>query len=221
MTALSRAFRELADWVYPPRCGLCGALAEPPICESCRAEFRPLLQRFRPHLRDSRLGWSAALFAFDGRAAQAVKRLKYERVTSLADPMSALMSTAPSELGLPDVDAVVPVPIHWSRACGRGFNQSTLLCQGFDRALVRPELLRRIRSTRPQVGLSPAQRLTNLLGAFEAPSEVRGLRVMLVDDVTTSGGTGVACATALRERGCASVGLLAFCGVGEPDPALS
>ena len=115
-------------------------------------------------------------------------------------------------------DVAVPVPIHWTRWCQRGFNQSELLCTYFDRSRVRLDLLRRKRRTRPQVGLSEQDRMTNLDGAFEATG-CRGMHVLLIDDVVTTGGTALECARALRRAGATSVSLLAYAGrSGEFDP---
>jgi ComF family protein len=104
------------------------------------------------------------------------------------------------------------VSIHWSRLCRRGFNQAELLCDGLPRERLRPDLLRRIRATRPQAGLSREERLRNLAGAFRANGEAQGLRILLVDDVFTSGQTARECAGALLAAGATKVGILALCG---------
>jgi ComF family protein len=154
------------------------------------------------------LAYRATLFRYEGRAGQAVRALKYGRSTSLIDAMAGEVRAAVSDLGF-GVDAVIPVPIHWSRRCTRGFNQSELLCEGTE---TRPELLARVRRTRPQAGLTRDERERNLHGAFRASPRVSGLRVLLVDDVLTSGHTARECAKVLREAGAAEVGILAFCG---------
>jgi ComF family protein len=150
-----------------------------------------------------------ARFDYSGRASQAVRRLKYERISALASPMSALLLAAvPGEVS--DYDAVVPVPIHPLRRFERGFNQAELLCRSWG-SNVAPRALRRVRRTRPQVGLDAEERATNLRGAFAADG-VKGMSVLVVDDVVTTGGTLTACAEALREGGAATVRAVAFCG---------
>ncbi len=201
----------LASLAYPPKCALCGVAGLPPICGECRTVL-PAADRMED-LGDGLLVWAA--FRYGGRAAQAVKRLKYERATSLGRPMAELLAASWRRSGLPDPHAVVPVPIHFLRRCSRGFNQSDLLADGFERGLVRPELLRRVRPTRPQVGLSREQRSRNLLGAFRASPAVAGLSVLLVDDVLTGGFTMRECARTLLEAGAANVAGLVFC-VEEP-----
>ena len=107
-----------------------------------------------------------------------------------------------------EVDGIAAVPIHWKRELQRGFNQSVILCEALPRELIRHDLIRRIRWTKPQVELKQEERLTNLVGAFEAKGEVAGLRILLIDDVYTSGGTALSCATALKKAGAKEVGIL-------------
>lgn len=208
------------DWVYPAKCALCGRLGHRGLCEDCREEFVALErapQRLGP---PSPLHSQASLFHYDGRARQAVRRLKYERTTSLAPPMAAMLAGAALEMGFLEWDAIVPVPIHWRRRCERGFNQSELLAAAMPKPQVRPALIKRIRATRPQVGLSIPQRLQNLRGAFQASAQASGLRIVLLDDVLTSGGTATACAEALLAAGADAVSVLTFAGWGStpPDP---
>jgi len=155
-----------------------------------------------------------SVMRYEGRAAQAVQRLKYERVTSHAAWMASQMAEFAEKTGLDRVDVVVPVPIHWSRRNWRGFNQADLLAAPLPK--VRTDLLKRIRATRPQVGLTTDDRLTNLSGAFEASPECRGLSVLLVDDVTTSGGTARECAKTLRAQGALEVFLVTFAAGDDP-----
>jgi predicted amidophosphoribosyltransferase len=124
--------------------------------------------------------------------------------------MAGVVAERMSELGI-DGELVVPVPMNPGRWSWRGFNQSELLVEkcGLE---VRADGLRRIRNTRPQVGLSLKERQDNLRGAFRASECVRGRDVVLVDDVVTSGQTGLECARALREKGAKSVGIVAFAG---------
>lgn len=198
----------MLDWLYPPKCALCGLAGREPICGDCRAEFPgpPAIPELTPEI-DAVI----ALHAYEQRAAQAVRCLKYNRETALADVMGTELKTALEGSGW-RIDAIVPVPIHYRRWCMRGFNQSELLARPL--ASIAPVLpgLARTRYTRPQVQMSAAQRRKNLQGAFRADARVMGKRLVLVDDVVTSGGTARACADALRQAGASWIGLLTYAG---------
>ena len=164
--------------------------------------------RLTHRMGEPELDYRAALYRYQGRAGQAVRRLKYGRATSLIEMMSYDMLQGYEHLGLGS-DLTVPVPIHWSRRCVRGFNQAEALVRTFPNVT---GALARIRRTRPQVGLSREERVRNLAGAFRADPIVEGKRILLVDDVLTSGQTARECAKALRDAGAIEVGVLAFCG---------
>ncbi|MFQ3587979.1 MAG: phosphoribosyltransferase family protein [Fimbriimonadaceae bacterium] len=203
------------DWVYAPKCGLCGVADRPAVCGFCESEFeRGPIDPIEPA---AELGLDALVWAYSyrGRASQAVRRLKYDRVTSLARPMAAHVRRVAAECSLDGADLVVPVPIHWSRRFHRGFNQSELLCREFPVDRVRPGAVARVRPTRPQASLSPAERRRNLAGAFVADRAIEGASVLLIDDVVTSGTTLSECARACREAGAASVSAVAFAGTWE------
>jgi ComF family protein len=196
------------DAVYPAKCALCGLFAERSVCAACLDGFVCVDPQLDRRSGETVLDYRAVLYRYEERAAQAVRRLKYSRATTLAGFMSAEVRLGYDRLSL-EPDLVVPVPIHWSRRCNRGFNQAELLCD--DLPWVRGALVR-VRRTRPQVGLSREERARNLDGAFLAMPVVSGQRVLLVDDVLTSGQTARECAKALRAAGAVEVGILAFCG---------
>lgn len=198
------------DWIYPRRCGLCGLIGTESLCAACAGEFAPAPDGPPP---GASVDEARAVWVYVGRAAQAVRRLKFDRVT----PLAAVMAGAMHELaGRFEFDFVVPVPIHWSRRFWRGFNQSELLCERLSGDLVRPGALRRIRATRPQAGLNRQARLANLVGAFRSGPEAAGARVLLLDDVVTSGGTANECARALKLAGARWVGLATFASAALP-----
>ncbi len=188
------------------RCGLCGLIATSGVCEDCLAEFKPIESPVEA-LSTGPVDFAICLYHYQGRASQAVRRLKYDRVTSLADPLARLMATKARELTIPRYDLVCPVPIHWRRLCWRGFNQAELLARDLA-ARSQQRALLRIRATRPQVRLNPQERAINLVGAFRANPSVYGQSVLLVDDVLTSGSTAQACAEALKVAGAEKVGIL-------------
>ncbi len=149
------------------------------FCEACA----PLLERAR---------FGPAVYEFGGPLAEAIHRFKYERRMDLLEPLSALLAEASQSLA-GRVDVVVPVPLHPAKKRARGFDQVTLLAKPTARALGVPlvHALRRDRDVAPQVGKSVAARAQNVRNAFRLrrPGQVDGARILLVDDVTTTGAT--------------------------------
>jgi ComF family protein len=124
---------------------------------------------------------------------------------------------------LAEADALVPVPLHWRRRWARRFNQSAMLAAAVSAESGVPvdaDALRRMKATAQQVGLSRSERAANVQGAFRVPPEgktaVVGRRLILVDDVLTSGATVEGCARALLRAGAANVDVLVFARVADP-----
>ena len=211
------ALQSLLDFAYPQKCALCNELGEGSLCNACAKEMPRIDSGIVRDVPTNALDWHSGVFHYEDRAKQAVTRLKFNRSTALAKPMSAILAERARKLALETADVILPVPIHWRRYCHRGFNQALYLCQEFQKSKVRTDLLYRIRATRPQVGLSIEQRRINLKGAFWASPDVANLDVLLVDDVFTSGGTAEECAKTLKRNGASSVGLLAFASGRDRD----
>lgn len=204
----SNFFDRVLDVVYPRKCGLCGLLDSEPICSVCLGQMEPGIRLVSDH----ELSFVATVFAYSGRAEQAVKRLKYDRITSLARPMARMIRDFAESEALLEPDGFIPVPMHWTRLCQRGFNQSWLLCESLpqDRLLLSHAM--RVRPTYPQAQLPPERRETNLVGAFATRSPVAGLAITLIDDVYTTGHTAREIAKVLLGAGATRVGVIAFAG---------
>jgi ComF family protein len=160
-----------------------------------------------------------AAVRYDDVARTLVHALKYQDRTDLAPPMGRWMARAGREL-IDDADVLVPVPLHWRRGWRRRYNQSGALARVIERqtgAKVAAEALQRIRPTLQQIGLSRPQRASNVQGAFKVAADrqalIAGRRVVLIDDVLTSGATVDACARALLRAKAASVDVLVFARV--------
>jgi ComF family protein len=145
--------------------------------------------------------------------------LKFGDRTELAPLMAKWMLRVGVEL-VRDADIVVPVPLHRRRLLGRRFNQAAELARSFCRlsgAAFEPAAVQRIRVTRQQVGLDAGERATNVRGAFRVPEEaeilVCGRRVLVIDDVYTTGATVSAVGRALRRAGARAVDVLTFARV--------
>ena len=183
------------------------------FCTSCRTPFQnafPLDASGRCALCRSGLrGFDAAYSfgAYEGVLRQLIHLYKYGRVKTLAWPLSGLLAQAmPRDEAF---DATVPVPLYWRRRLQRGFNQAELLARGLSRRTGIPvvKALGRLRPTPAQAGLSNSARRQNVSQAFRARN-VQGKRILLIDDVMTTGATAASCAAALKQAGARRVSLL-------------
>jgi len=153
--------------------------------------------------------------SYEGPLRDLVHLFKYRRIRSLEKPLGRMLCLAlPRE---EQADLIVPVPMHWWRKWNRGFNQADLLARMVARRTGIPakSVLQRGRRTAAQAGLTLAQRRENLTGVFHVRgrNRVEGRRVLLVDDVFTTGATASACAAALKRAGARSVVLLTLARV--------
>ncbi|SFT49787.1 comF family protein [Mesorhizobium sp. YR577] len=226
--------------LFPPVCAGCRRQVSQPgsLCPHCWPQLRFLEKPWcqvmgTPFLHDMGEGFlsaeaianpppferSRAAVSYSGVARRMVQGLKYSDKTDLAPWMARWMLRAGAEL-VTDADVVVPVPLHWRRFLQRRFNQSAELARvvatlsGLPFA---PMAVVRVKVTRQQVGLPRAEREDNVRAAFRVPPEqdieVRGRRVLVVDDVYTTGATVFAVAKALKKNGASAVDVLTFARV--------
>jgi ComF family protein len=166
-----------------------------------------------------------AAVRYDEVARTLVHALKYQDRTDLAPAMGRWMARAGREL-LDGADMIIPVPLHWRRAWHRRYNQPGALARSIERqsgVALQGDVLQRVRATEQQVGLSRPQRASNVQGAFKVSpdrqSEIAGRRLVLIDDVLTSGATTDACARALLRAKAAQVDVLVFARVVDTPKA--
>ncbi len=237
-------FAGLFELLFPRSCCACGARpAAGPFCGdcSCRLEVPPQWRCPRcggpialpPALRglapgaDERPAPCAACeaaaydsirapFVHGGAASEAVHRLKYRGRREIARLLAPLLATAARSCALA-ADVIAPIPLHPLRRRERGYDQAALLARALAGCLgLRHDerLLERLRPTTQQVGLDRPARLRNLEGAFRAAPRAEGRRVLLVDDVVTTGATAGAAASALRDAGAHAVHVIAVARAG-------
>lgn len=203
-----------------PVCREClGALSriQAPVCRQCGRPFPPVVGAETTPLCHSCAGGvyhfdlARSFACYEDVTERILLLLKYEPVTPLAAWLAArLEEVVRAEPALAEVDCVLPVPLDRNRLRERGYNQAELIARPLAKRLGRPlatDLLRRLRSRPPKLKLSRRERWETVRGAFEAGAgdQLQKRRVLLVDDVLTSGATLDACARALRSAGAAAV----------------
>jgi ComF family protein len=237
---LKRLGALLLDTLYPPTCLSCDApvATADTLCAACFRQLRPITAPMCPVLGipfEVSLGPTArsaeaiaepppfdrarAAVVYNGVARSLVGKLKYGDRPELARFCARLMAQAGHELWGSDA-VLLPVPMHRTRQFSRRYNQATELARVLGRLtglVVDPLLVNRGRNTKPQVGLSGDARRRNLAGAFQPSpdisSRLRGRRVIIVDDVVTTGSTAKAVTRALRAGGVQQVDVISFARV--------
>ena len=242
-----KLWQGVLDALFPPRCGSCGQFSGPIFCEKCAPQLRAIVEpccaccgqpfdvlargaevcaRCRQHppaFERARAAW-----VFEGPPREAIHRFKYNRRFSLAPRLARAVAASPAAramIGDWQPQLLVPVALHASRARARGFNQSALLARELGAIFDLPalELLQRTRRTPPQVGLDLESRRQNVRRAFAVEEQLAskahlsGARVLLIDDVFTTGATLDECARALRKSGASAVGALTIARQQRPD----
>jgi ComF family protein len=237
--AFRRSWRGLVDFGLPPLCPSCrepvgdiGLCAEcwsklsfiaPPYCARLGIPFAydpgPGTLSMEAIADPPAYDRARAAVRFDEVARTLVHGLKYGDRLDLAPVLGRWTAAAGHEL-LGQADALVPVPLHWRRLWMRRFNQAAALAKVMSAASGVPVLadsLKRVKATAHQVGLSKNERAVNVQGAFRVPAAKRvnvvGRRLLLVDDVLTTGATVDGCARALLRAGAAHVDVLVFARV--------
>ena len=168
------------------------------------------MQTFCAHPPGWRLDSLRAPFVYAGNASVLVQRLKFGRQRWLGQVLGQLLRP---QLVVGSYDLCVPVPLHRRRLAQRGFNQALEIARGIAPQQARMQLapiLQRVRDTPPQAELSAVARRRNLIGSFELTAAVNQRKILLVDDVVTTGSTLNCLATLLRNHGALCVGGVAF-----------
>jgi ComF family protein len=225
---VSGELRRCLDLFLPPACLLCGRLlpadaAATDFCPACRAGLpRPPASRcpvcavaFRTlaptdHHFEACLRHPPAFRRvhacgpYSGTLKEAIQHFKYHGQLALERPLGRLLIATLQQGAAPRPDLVVPVPLALARLRERGYNQALQLARQVGRDFGAPviaDLLQRTRATAPQQGLTAAARRENLKGAFAVTRAVPGRRILLIDDVLTTGTTARECAAVLRGAG--------------------
>lgn len=229
------------DLVLPPRCPACGEIVEADhsFCQSCWTTLRfitaPMCngcgEPFEiPYIQDMLCGdclatprqfsSARAALAYEGAARDVVLTFKHGDRPHLARTMARQIARAGEDWLMRENGLIVPVPLHRWRLWRRGYNQAALLAQALSDHSAMPlalDVIERVKATPTSMGMSRAERARNVKGAFRIPPRARarisGRRVVLVDDVLTTGATADACARLLIKAGAERVDVLTWARV--------
>lgn len=214
---LKRIFSDIADILLPRTCPVCGKVLpshERYVCQSC------MLNLPRTHLHEHKFNTMEQLFAGktpierttgyffyekDNRYASILHRLKYYNNPKLGEWMAHHFATELSDSDFFDgIDAIIPIPLHFTKFASRGYNQSEYIARGISSVIGKP-VIRAVVATRPhdtQTRKGVHERMLNTQGIFDAPhpEQLNGKHVLIVDDVVTTGATLLSCAEMLNAK---------------------
>jgi ComF family protein len=220
---------DVLDVVFPERCVACDVLLSAPggyFCEGCAHEVEeidagcvwcgepgvdnaPICVRCKQS--PPKFKFAHAPVVHSGAVARAIQRFKYEGHPELARPLGSMLVARTQTFLKQAPEFLVPIPLHAARYRERGYDQTALLAVEVARVAdlqLRDQALTRVRPTSRQVGQSDAEREENVAGAFEASPKVKGARLLLIDDVLTTGATANEAARVLLAAGAEEVQVL-------------
>jgi len=228
MLSMKRIVSSFLNWLYPDRCVFCQEIVKDcheEYCESCISDVRIIDKSFcekcgKLHKGDTGLCYDCrkhrhyftqgrAMFVYDEPVKSSLFGLKFFKHTWIGRKYGLLLGRFFVEQDLWEVDMIVPVPLHYGRRIERGYNQARIIADYMSPIIDVPvshKLLSRVKATKPQKDLSDHKRHRNLINAFKVKGDdARGKRVLLIDDIYTTGATIDGCAKVLKESGAVKV----------------
>lgn len=201
---MKKLFESILNLIFPPRCEVCRQDSQDALCHDCFKEIKFM----KPHLGI----YSAA--AYDGTLRAAIKRFKFKKRKRLAQALGFLLVKYVSQipgLEMREMDLIIPVPLHEKRLKERGFNQARVLAETLSHYYGIPvkSSLARIKNTKAQFDLERKERFSNIKGAFKVvDNSVNNKRILLFDDIYTTGATIMECSKALKAAGAKRIEVL-------------
>ena len=205
---MKRFLDRLLDLVYPPRCALCRRFLmekETGVCRFCRKKYEGTsVRRELEHV-----SFCVAPFRYEGQVRESILRYKFHGLTAYGAAYADFLAKCIDESGI-SCDSITWVPLSRKRLRSRGYDQARILAEATAQRLGLPceRLLEKRVDTRPQSGMGDAERRReNAKGVYAccAPEKVSGRRILLIDDIVTTGATLSECALTLKKAGCAEV----------------
>ncbi|MDD5952108.1 MAG: ComF family protein [Oscillospiraceae bacterium] len=204
--------------IYPAKCPFCGTAlpAGAYCCDDCKSQLHPAMQRRRYRLADGQILDCYAVYTYEGAMREAIHRFKFQDCRDIGPTLSQLaLAEEMVRSLLQRVDVITAVPISKNRRRERGYNQSELLARPFQEYSGVPyaALLQKVIDTPSQSSLDRQGRLQSVIGAYGPAkgADSTGKRVLLVDDIVTTGATLCACTKVLYAMGAASVVAVTVC----------
>jgi competence protein ComFC len=222
-------FDRLLNILFPSKCPTCGGISDShiynPICSGCWGKIEryigyscsicgiPVISEYATVCENCLKGvpFKKVLYygIYEGVLKEAIHLLKFNKIKRLSKPLSTLFLDLP----IPQADGLVAVPLYSKKLKEREFNQTALISNALSKELKIPffsNALFKVKETPPQTGLKREERLKNLKNAFSASEMVKGLDLMLIDDVITTGTTVTECSKALIKAGAKNIYVLAL-----------
>ena len=202
---MKKLLDSILNLIFPPRCEVCKTNSSEVLCEQCFQQIKFM----KPHLGIH------SVSIYEGVLRSAIHRFKFKKRKRLAEPLGILLvkylGSSPS-MEMKEMDVIIPVPLHRKRLRERGFNQTELLARVISRYYEVPvtPALERILNTRAQFDLPRAERFRNIAGAFKVCDikSVYNKRILLLDDIYTTGSTIAECSKSLKTAGARRIEVL-------------
>jgi len=186
-----------------------------PHCHTCGAENDGIFELCSKCLKEEKRVWKQgiSLMRMEGTAQKLIHQMKYSDDTAIARAVGNIAAQKIEKIAI-KLDCIVPVPLHWTRRLARGYNQTALVAQIISKKINIPvkKVIKRVKATPKQASLDRKQRLKNLDGAFTpaASEKCKNLKILLIDDVMTTGTTLNAASQTIIDAGASEVNVLAL-----------
>ena len=210
----SNIIENVLNFIFPPVCGICGKLAETYLCKECSMELTKVevncLEKYNNKFFDSHF-W---IFKYEDEIRDKIIDYKFNNKSYLYRTfVEIILNNKRACEYMKSFDYIVPVPIHKKRYKVRGYNQCELIAKGIAGEIgdlyFRNDIIKKVKNIVPQSSLNKDERINNVNGAFEILNvyEIKGKKILLLDDVFTTGSTVNECSKLLLDKGCGGIGV--------------